>query len=250
MSISRWLRTQHPMAHWSKHDRKDCIAIDRVMVAVIMSYCPPNRPAINMSSRVKVDISVLAGEEEATGCGDLLSAEQTGNVLGWWWLQIFVTRRSVGNCLTPRLSFLLDLRTEENPSAALQSSQIHTEPTFIWRNLWSLASSYGTVWSSSSVTEQRCQIYKLILIFVLFICEILFSPWLAMIEASQLSDVNRPIKWVVIGQPPARPPRRPQTNWFRWGLRGAEKSEKTEQIQHQCLSRNTILQPKHSNDRI
>ena len=55
------------MAHWSKHDRKDCIAIDRVMVAVIMSYCPPNRPAINMSSRVKVDISVLAGEERVAG---------------------------------------------------------------------------------------------------------------------------------------------------------------------------------------
>ena len=78
MSISRWLRTQHPMAHWSKHDRKDCIAIDRVMVAVIMSYCPPNRPAINMSSRVKVDISVLVERREEQG-----SHRMWRFVVGW-----------------------------------------------------------------------------------------------------------------------------------------------------------------------
>ena len=42
----------------------------------------------------------------------------------------------------------------------------------------------------------------------------------------------------------------PLINWSRPGLRGAEKSEKTEQIKHQCLSSSQFFVSKHSNGRI
>ena len=78
--------------------------------------------------------------------------------------------------------------------------------------------------------------------------------------------------WAVIGQLTAqgavRAPRTSETmarttqpslgDWSRWGraplatarLRGAEKSEKTEQIRHQCLSGAQFFVSKHSNGRI
>ena len=55
---SPWWKAKLGTDHWSKHDRKDCIAIDRVVAVVALS---PNRPSIKMSSRVKGDRDVLGG---------------------------------------------------------------------------------------------------------------------------------------------------------------------------------------------